>query len=75
MISRAVCTTLDHVAKQARFNCDNELDRLNYSIYFALSFLAFSGLAFGLQSLFFNVSVENRASDARGTDVRRSRYS
>ena len=73
MISRAVCTTLDHVAKQARFNCDNELDRLNYSIYFALSFFlsrdsrsGWSRFSSTSASRTERVMREARTYDARG---------
>ena len=58
MTSRAACAALDHVAKEAMFSCDNELDRWSVLGFFCAKPLSFSELLFGLGSLAFNVSAE-----------------
>ena len=58
MISRAACAALNHVAKEAMFSCDTELDRWSVLGFFCAKLLSFSELPFGLGSLAFNVSAE-----------------
>jgi hypothetical protein len=58
MISRAACAALDHVAKEAMFSCDTELDRWSVLGFFCAKLLSFSELPFGLGSLALNVSAE-----------------
>ena len=58
MISRSACSALDHVAKEAMYSCDTELDRWSVLGYFCAKLLSFSELPFGLGSLALNVSAE-----------------
>ena len=58
MISRGACAALEHMAKQAMFSCDTELDRWSVLGFFCAKLLSFSELPFGLGSLAFNVSAE-----------------
>ena len=53
MISRAACAALDHVAKEAMFSCDTDLDRWSVLGFFCAKLLSFSEPTFGLGSLAF----------------------
>ena len=64
MISRASCAALDHVAKQAMFSCDTELDRWSVLGFLRAKLLSFSQFLFGLGSLSFSIRSEERSGNA-----------
>ena len=56
MNSRAAWAALDHLMKQAMFNCETQLDRWSVLDFFCANFLSFYELPFGLGSCAFNVN-------------------
>ena len=64
MISRASYAALDHVAKQAMFSCDTELDRWSVLGFLWAKLLSFSQFLFELESLAFSIRSKERSGNA-----------
>jgi len=58
MISRSACAALDHVAKEAMFSCDAELQRWSVLGFLCTKLLTFSELSFGLGVFALHLSAE-----------------